>query len=384
MPRRAIIAICLLMLAPPVQAQSTSALINEALDKLVEKLDLNTALPEAVKAIENQTGVPIKIDPAVWDLLPWGEQTNINAKIENRTLREAMTAITQKLGLTFVLKDEYVELQPMAPLRRLARRATVQELKALDLLARTPLALPQNAPTMAELLKAVDGKLESSQTPFAIENRTQDEALAGKSLSVPRNASLMEALETIPNQTSATWYPWGKTILIVPKQDQVRNQLARTLTLRYNGVDVNQVLSELQQRSGVDFAIEPGAIQRIPPEFRNIRLDLYNASIQQALENLAGFTGLGYVVNENGVYLWNQQSTPGVTSGRDPMIGLITLPDLGIEVMVPQSQVPADLRDYIRSKTQQELEKYRRMMEQENFKPTTQPAQDENPPGKDL
>src|SRR5438045_367845 len=90
-------------------AQTSSALINEALDKQV-KLELNTVLPQAMQTIATQTGVRVEADRAVWDLLPWGEQTNISAKIENQTLREALEAITRKLGLTFVLKDEAVEL----------------------------------------------------------------------------------------------------------------------------------------------------------------------------------------------------------------------------------------------------------------------------------
>src|SRR6476659_2117682 len=65
-------------------APDTSALINEALDQPV-KLELNTVLPKAMATIGDKTSVKIEADPAVWELLPWGEQTNIKAKIENQT-----------------------------------------------------------------------------------------------------------------------------------------------------------------------------------------------------------------------------------------------------------------------------------------------------------
>src|SRR5436305_13776241 len=78
-------------------ASVTSALINKALDTQ-QKLELDTTLPQAMTQIGSMTGVRIEADPAVWDLLPWGEQTNITAKIENHTLRDALAAITQKLG----------------------------------------------------------------------------------------------------------------------------------------------------------------------------------------------------------------------------------------------------------------------------------------------
>src|SRR5690242_13099733 len=82
---RVVIALALLTLpAANLLAQNspTSALINEALDKPVS-LDLNTVLPEAMRTIAKNTGVRIEASSAVWDLLPWGDQTNITAKIEN-------------------------------------------------------------------------------------------------------------------------------------------------------------------------------------------------------------------------------------------------------------------------------------------------------------
>src|ERR1700733_14659936 len=90
----------------------SSALINEALDKQV-KLDVKDTLGAAVSQIRDQTGVPLPVDPQVYDLLPWGDQTNITAHIENQTLREALGALTRKLGLTFELRDEQVELEPL-------------------------------------------------------------------------------------------------------------------------------------------------------------------------------------------------------------------------------------------------------------------------------
>src|SRR5687768_4466831 len=144
--------IFLLSLCSSALAQITSALINEALDKLV-KLDLDTTLPVAMRAIGEQTGVTIEASPAVWELLPWGEQTQIKAKIEGQTLREALDAITRKLGLRFALREHVVQLQPMPALARLGRRSTVQELQALDLLASTPMQLGTDRPMVAQVLE---------------------------------------------------------------------------------------------------------------------------------------------------------------------------------------------------------------------------------------
>ena len=192
---------------------------------------------------------------------------------------------------------------------------------------------------------------------------------------MPRNATLADALESLVKETPLTWYPWGKTILIVPKEEQVRSQLSRTITMRFAGVDVAQVLSELSQRAGVRFEIEPGAIQRVPADVRNVHLMLDNSSITQALDTIAGFTGLGYVVTPRGVYIWNQSyQTPGGV--RDPIVGMMTLPDSGIQLFIHESQVAPDMREFLKFKREKELEKIRQLMVEQGFRSsaTTQPS----------
>ena len=71
-----------------------------------------------MKEISAKTGVRIEATSQVYDLLPWGDQTTISAQIDNQTLRVALEAMTRKLGLTFVLKDNFVELRPMPALVR--------------------------------------------------------------------------------------------------------------------------------------------------------------------------------------------------------------------------------------------------------------------------
>src|SRR5947199_9717309 len=111
---------------PAVAAPDSSALINEALDQPVD-LKLNTVLPKAVTTIADQTGVKIDVDPAVWDLLPWGEQTNIEVKLDKQTLRAGLEAVAARLGLQMGLKPQAVELQPMPALRPPGRRARGKE-----------------------------------------------------------------------------------------------------------------------------------------------------------------------------------------------------------------------------------------------------------------
>ena len=356
-------------------AQDTSALINKALDEQT-KLDFSKPkpLPEKMQEITTATGVQLEAHPAVWELLPWGRDTIVGIRIENMTLREALNVITRRLGLMPVLRDEFVEIVPMPGLRRLGQRASIQEINALNLLASTPLNLNTTQPTVRQLLDAIDAKLEAEKTvQVAIESRIGDAIPADRVVSVPKNATLMEALESIAKETKATWFPWGKSIVVLTKEDRTRQLLGKTITIPVGqrGMDVLQALLEISRTTGVPFEFQPGVIQSVPLDARTIRGFLDNAPAQQILEAIAASTGLTYTIQNDKVYI----STPsqGAAGPRDPIIAMLQL-DNGMQVMIPTSQVPPDLREYLRHKIQQHLGKVRQMMEEEGFKPATQPA----------
>lgn len=355
-------------------APDSSALINEALDQPVE-LTLNTVLPKAMATIADKTGVKVDADPAVWDVLPWGEQTNIEVHLNKQTLRAGLDAVARHLGLVVVLKPQSVELQPMPALRRLGRRATNKELEALYLLSTTPLDTlgGKDRPTVEQLVAAVDAKLQQVRPEFSVEFRGHDQVKPQQAVSVARNATVYDALEAMARETPATWYPWDRTIVVLPREMQIRaNNLGKRVNVRYTGVDIAQVLLELEQAAGVDFEIEPGAIQRIPPESRNVTLIL-DATVQQALESISGVTGLDYVVKNDGVYVWNPGAGGPGPGAQDPVLGMIQL-DNGVQIMLRRSNVPPDVQQYIESRRDKAINALREMMKDEGFKPTTQPT----------
>ncbi len=334
--------------------------------------------------ITKETGVRLREDPIIWDLLPWGRDTAIQAKLKNVTLREALRRITNTFGLTFVLRDEYVEIQPLPALRRLAQRASREELQALDILASRPAGLNTDHPTIKQLLEAVDAKLAAEKdAQYAIENRIGEAIKPDKTVFVPRNATLMDALESLTKETKATWYPWGKNILIVTKEDRTRRLLNKPLTIRpgERGVDVLQLLMDISQQTGVTFEMQPGLMQSIGPDARLVRGVFDNAPAQQILEAVSAATGLSYTIQDDKVHIAPATAAANNAAGpREPTIGLLQL-DNGMQVLVPQSQVPPDLREYIKYKTQKELAKIRKMMEEEKFQPpppATQPAKDDH------
>ena len=290
---RAFVPLLLLMLVVlPARAEDTSALINQQLDQPFELTLKDTPLPQALKQIGNATGVRIDPTESVYALLPWGDQTTINAKIANQSLRERAHRDHEKARADVCPEGRPRRASPGPGAARLGRRATLPELGILDTLSSTPLNFGSEKAKIPALLEAIDQKLVESKSDFAIENRLGDH-FNDRVITIPRNATLSDALEAIPEQTEGTWYPWEKSIVIVPKEEQIRNQLNKTISVRWDSVDIEQVLQELSQRSGVPFSFEAGALQRVPPEFRKVRLVLQEVPIKQALETHRQRDGAG-------------------------------------------------------------------------------------------
>ena len=362
---------------------ATSALINEQLDKTVS-LRLDGMLPQALRSIEDKTGVRIVVADQVYDLLPWGEQTNVKAKVENQTLRNALSAITKKLGLIWELRQFDVMLKPMPALARLGRRATITELQSLELLRNTTFSGQKNQMTIQALLNAIDKQLAGIKSPsVALDIRSGDpgDPQAGytqpdKVVNVPRDGNLSVVLEDLSRQSDATWYPWGSRIVIVPKQQQIRMLLDKSITAHFDGTDLTRVIDQLSAASGVQFQIEPGAFQRVPPQYRNIRLDLDNATVRQALEDIRGVTGLDYVVKPEGVYVWNQNpNSAGAAPATTDLVVAMIPTDSGATLMLRESEVPLDLKAYLAHKRQEAINKLREQMKNEGFKaPATRPT----------
>jgi hypothetical protein len=327
-----------------------------------------------MQEITTATGVQLEAHPSVWELLPWGRDTIVGIRIDNMTLRDALNVITRRLGLLTVLRDEFVEIVPMPGLRRLGQRASIQEINALNLLASVPLSLNTTTPTIRQLLDAVDAKLEAEKTvQVAIENRIGDAIPLDRTVFVPKNATLMEGLESLSKETKATWFPWGKSIVILTKEDRTRQLLGKNITipLGQRGMDVLDAFLEVSRATGVPFEFQPGIMQSIPLDARTIRGVIENASAHEILERISASTGLTYTIQNDRIVI--STPTSGAAGPRDPIIAMLQL-DNGMQVMIPTSQVPPDLREYLRHKIQQHLKKVREMMEEEGFKPATQPA----------
>ncbi|MFT3787516.1 MAG: hypothetical protein QM770_15330 [Tepidisphaeraceae bacterium] len=287
----------------------------------------------------------------------------MNARFENLSLRDALAAVTSKLGLRFELQSEVVQLRPSAALSRIGRRASVQELHTLDVLSTRPLAATSTKLSVTDLLAAVDAALQAldaeldkaGQKPagLVLEFRPGDSIKADQEIYLPRNVTVAQALDELAQQTKAAWYPWGDTLVVQPKKQIVRNMLERTIHVRYDGVDVATVLTDLADKAGVPFMVEPGALQRVPTDYRSVKL-IVDAPARQALESLAGVTGLGYVATDDGVYLWNNSPVQAQPQGR-----IVATLDIGngMQALITEDMLSDEAKAALDAKTKAAVEK---------------------------
>lgn len=368
---------------PASTGLETSALINQQLDAPIDLQAVSKPLPTVLRAIEDKSKVPIFVSDETYALLPYGRETPINVAVKNAPLRQTLVEIGSRLGLEYALRKENVELRPLPALGRAGRRATVQELAGLDLLRQVPLDLDEDRPTAARLLEAVDLKLQEQdaraaqrnepEPGFQIENRL-DDALLQRPVFVARHSTLLSALEALAEQTKATWVPWGDSFIVLPKEEWIRRRLEAPVNLSYNQVDVSEALLELQQAARVPFIIEPGALQRIPERARRVRLYLSNRSVRDALESLGGVTGLGYLISDEGVYIYcaadgavrNGGRLPNGAAGRAEQPILLIDQGDGTSLLLYPSDLPEE--------TRQRIEARRREAIQALAQPATQPA----------
>jgi hypothetical protein len=256
-----------------------------------------------MKAVENQTGIRIEASDAVWDALPWGQDTHIGFHVQNVTARQVLDAITQKLGLVWSLGSEAVEFSPSPPLARLGRRATLDEIDVLALMSKTPAALPESQLSLQDLLHDVDGKLNDAKSPFAIQQRGLDSNELQQSINVARNASLMEAMSEIAQQTDATWYPWGKRLVVTKKIDAVRMLLGKPVRREFRHESLEQMLADLSKDSGVEFIFAPDTLDQVPQSKRMPNIDLLGMSLKDSLQFLTALTNLSFTVTADGVFV---------------------------------------------------------------------------------
>ncbi len=375
---------------PTAEARVSDATINRLLDEPAALTIANRPLPEVLAEVTRQTNVPFYVPEETYDTLPYGRETPISVSVTATPLRQTISAIAQRLGLLYVARDGRVELVPLASLRRVGRRTTIEEVAMLDLLSGLRLDLVEDRPTVAQLLASVDLALQKvdgaareagrTQPGYVVDNRLPD-GLRERPVFVARDTTLAAAMEAITQQTAATWYPEANKLVVLPKDQWVLKVLDRPVRLAYDRAELQQVIDDLERLAGLPFRIAPGALARVDDRFQQVRLYLEEATVREALESLGGVTGLAWEVDGDGVYLYHA-STDGrggsdIRRPRVPLAGFrnaelpVLLVDLGDgqSLLVYESELPREARDRIAKRRAEAVDALIRDL------PTSRPAE---------
>ncbi len=393
--RIAIFSTCLLALAglhPCVFAADTSpdVELQRALDQAVTLNLQKVSLAEAFKQIAATAKIPLQVDPASYDLLPYGDTTLVSIDFNQSQLRQALQEVLVPLGLEESVVGGVVLIRPSSALSHIGRRADWEELKLLkDLWASDIKAPAAGAFSLPDAIRgALDNRREllipmPPQTPEnagpAAASEKAIQQIAGQ---LPMSA--YRALEMYSQLTGQIWFveagalfggPTGGTIRIMTPRQWIERQLDRPIQLALTNEALEVVVSDLSHASGIRFVPEPGLYQAVPVV--SLRSD--NGTVRQTLEALAGATRIAFDVRDDSILL---HMAPGPGSAEpaksDNIIGRISVPigsgGTSVDVFIKESDLPAALDEQRKKQVQDAVQGLQQAWTARASAPATTPA----------
>ncbi len=322
-----LVAVLCLPLLSITAAEDIAPVVEQALDQAVELSLEKQPLTTAFEIITRETGVQASISEGTLDLLPYGPNTTVSARMQNISLREGLAELTVPLALRFEVGERGIRILPKAALSRILRRATWAELDTLAELHRTDFAADPSA---------MEGLLGRLQFQFSDIDGWPPLAAGIQRVGAGHGDQVLtlacEALDW-------TWYPSGTQIVILKKTDQINRQLQRLVSLKESHRKVIDVLSRISVEAGVRVRCEPSALTSLPVNTRNnFSLYVENKSVAEVLEIVAGTTGLGHRIDPDGVVFYHPAESPSpaptqpnpvqmaVQQPGGPYVGWVALP----------------------------------------------------------
>lgn len=354
------------MVAPaaPGQSRGGVGLIELALDEPARITLADIKLGDAIQMIWDQTGVRVVMPAEVMNLAPFGQETVIDrVEIIDIPLREGLNRLFLPLGMTFEVRDKYVEIVPKEALRCLGRRPTWDELETLGELATMQPGVDPEA------LSRLRGRL---QFTVPVPNGWMILAQALESVGAgPADAVLSVACANL----GWAWCVSGKQIAITSGASRLGKKLQQPISLRMNHRALIEVLQEVGRRAGVSVKAEPGALVSLPLHVQQgFSLNVQDKPAEEVLDRIAALTGLGYLIEPQGVLFYRVSDdapgpqggsgpAPAVNLGRSPYVGKIVVPledGKSVEWFIRESELPPDLRQRRHEDLQRAFEALRR------------------------
>ena len=321
--------------APGAESEQEVAL-QRALDQPLTLSLQSVAISEAFKQIASAAKIPLQVDPACYELLPYGETTRVSVDFKQSKLRDALDVLLIPVGLQTSVAGNAMMIRPSGALKHIGRRAEWEELKLLKELWSSP-DLKMPASGGFNLADAIRGAMEGRKdllVPILGEangalSTSQQQAMdqIGK-----QPMSAYRALEMYCQLTGNIWFveagplaggPTGGKILIMSPKAWINRQLERPIQISRTGQPLEVIVNDLTNASGIRFVPEPGLYAAVPV----VTLRSDNSTVKQTLEALAGATRIAFDVREDSILLHLAAGPGEANVGKaDNIVGRISVP----------------------------------------------------------
>ena len=344
-----------------------------ALDGRIDVRVEDQPLAQALQKMSEQADIPILLTSQSARYLPYGWQTRVSASIQDCTLREGLTALLRPLGFFFAATPEGIAVEPRPQLRRMGRRPTWDDLDTL-----APLLRKDYSEALFDELQ-----LQFRDIPAA------DGDANRRSLRERANAvgsgTMVEVLEHACDEQGWTWYPDGARIVVLPKTRQIERQLDKRISLRYTHIHLTSALADLADQAEVLIRFDPGVLADLPPQTtERFSLSIENATVRQALEVIAGETGLSYVIEQDGLRITRPPAATGVATASpdstadvqaavaamrtNAIIGQLTFPmddGTSFSLFIRENDLPHDVDTLRKGKITETINRMRHQLHRE-------------------
>ncbi|MBS3821867.1 MAG: STN domain-containing protein [Phycisphaerae bacterium] len=361
--RRTVVTLTLLTLVGWAVAQQTDGLRQKRLDAPLTLTVSDKPIGEVFWKLTRASNVRFTVTDETLAALPYAGQTHMDVQLRDVSLRAALRQMLRPHGLDWRIKDGVVQVVPSDALHRMCRRATFDELVLLGRLLTVELSADSQARPVDLLRRASDDDDLALVLPDDLLG--EDLAAARRRADQVLPAPAAEWLDLLAGD-GRTWYLSGDRITVLNRSDQVRRQLQRRVSLRYQNTRLVNVLLDLARQAQVKLTLAPGSLNILPRDVRNdFTLMIDDATIAQALEVISGATGLEFSVIDDGIdarpalgLKVGEPTAPsdGASAGRDSgrsRAGVIMRTSFigsdGIErdVLMPIFDLPADMQEAI-------------------------------------
>ena len=341
------------------QSLDMRTLIEQALNEPARISLENTTIGDAIALLSEQTGVEVVMNPEVMALTPNGADTPVRkVDIPDMSVRDGLAAIFSRLGMTFVIRDDHVEIVPKEPLRNLGRTPTWKELDTLASLSASQPGL--DAAALARLEEKIQFKVD---LPDAWRLLSDSVRRVGAG---PGDEVMTVACAGF----GWTWTLSGERIVVTSFDEEIRRRLQQPVSLRVSGRPLLDVLQMLADRVHVDIYTEPGVFASLPDHVQyGFSLTVYDKPGEEILEAIAAYTGLGYLVEPDGVLFYDlsngsaRDSEEGSAAAlADPYVAVIEVPledGRAFRWLIRQSELPEDLQQMRERHIQETIDKLR-------------------------